>query len=228
MKTHLLLKSYLGFSLFYLVIIVLGQENLAWYLKPFLLPFLIISVAAYPIFPTKKILSVALTFSWIGDLILMFADKGDLYFILGLVAFLISHIFYIVLFLNQKTEVNGGKTTLFWLSVLVVLFYLKSILSLLFPKLGDLKIPVALYATVISILLIVALRCYFSSKNASRYLILSGAVFFVISDSVLAINKFYNLIPNASFWIMSTYLIAQFCLTWAILKWNHKNNYIKE
>lgn len=51
---------------------------------------------------------------------------------------------------------------------------------------------------------------------------LLGAAFFVTSDSILAINKFHAQIPLASFWIMITYLIAQFCITDGILKLNQK------
>jgi uncharacterized membrane protein YhhN len=42
----------------------------------------------------------ALTMSWIGD-ILLFADKGELYFIAGLIAFLISHVCYIIYLANS-------------------------------------------------------------------------------------------------------------------------------
>jgi uncharacterized membrane protein YhhN len=222
-----LLKGYIGFGVAYLLIILLGREDFAWFLKPFLLPFLLAAVYRSENFVTKKILLTALTFSWIGDIILMFADKGELYFIFGLVAFLISHIFYIILFLKQESEGNALKSLLFLLCCLVVLFYLKSMLSLLFPTLGDLKIPVSVYAVTISTMLIVALKGYFGWKNAARYFILIGAVSFVTSDSLLAIDKFHSPLANNSFWIMITYLIAQGCITYGILKLNQKNSVSK-
>ena len=102
MKDKLLLKSYIGFSALYLLIILLDRDDLAWFMKPFLLPFLGLAVLFSKGFSTKKVLLSALIFSWIGDIILMFANKGELYFIFGLVAFLISHIIYIALFYKQK------------------------------------------------------------------------------------------------------------------------------
>ena len=100
MKNKLYLSVYIGFSIFYLLITAFNQEEIARILKPFLLPILVIAAASSAHFGTKKILITALTFSWIGDVILLFADKGEIYFILGLVAFLVSHVFYIVLFSN--------------------------------------------------------------------------------------------------------------------------------
>jgi len=102
-----------------------------------------------------------------------------------------------------------------------VLVYLFGMLSLLIPSLGDLKFPVGIYAMTISLLLIETLKGCFNWRVQSKYRVQIGAFFFVTSDSILAINKFYTTIPNASFWIMITYLIAQFCIVKGILKMNN-------
>ena len=91
-------------------------------------------------------------------------------------------------------------------------------LSLLIPSLGDLKFPVGIYAMTLSLMLIETLKGSFNWSDKSKYIVLIGAIFFVTSDSILAINKFYTAISNASFWIMITYLIAQFCIVKGILK----------
>lgn len=214
---------FLVISAFYLLLIVFGQITIAWYFKPLLLPFLILVTYKSELFSTKKWLLFALIFSWIGDVVLMFADKGELYFIFGLVGFLIAHILFIVLFIKQKSEGSYTKNWRFWLGFVIVLVYLGSMLSLLFPKLGDLKIPVSVYAFTISVMLVMAIKGYFSWQKPMNLLILIGAVFFVISDSILAINKFYNPILNANFIIMFTYIVAQYCITAGILKLNQKN-----
>jgi uncharacterized membrane protein YhhN len=95
-------------------------------------------------------------------------------------------------------------------------------LSLLLPTLGVLKVPVSIYALTISIMVVMALKGAFSWRDNSKYIVLIGAVFFVTSDSVLAINKFYTSIDLASFWLMLTYLMAQFCITYGIFKLNRK------
>lgn len=222
MKDKLVSKSYIGFSVMYLLVILIGREDIAWFLKPFLLPFLLYLVYTFENFPTKNILLIALLFSWIGDIILMFADKGELYFIFGLVAFLFSHIVYIFVFNKQlKTEIHTNKLV-FLMGIGVVLVYLTTMLSLLLPSLGELKIPVVVYAITISTMLLFAFKGSLHWYNPANIFILVGAMFFVVSDSLLAINKFYASLPFASFWIMTTYLAAQFCIISGILCLNKK------
>jgi len=217
-----LLQGFLVFGIIYAILLLAGNDTLTWYLKPFLIPFLFYAVVKSDPFETKKWLLFALLFSWIGDCILLFADKGELYFIFGLIAFLIAHILFIRLFFRQKSEKKHLKNPLFWIGFIGVIFYLKSMLSVLLPTLGDLKVPVSFYAMTISIMLIIALKGAFNWETKSKYIVLLGAFFFVTSDSILAINKFHSPIPLASFWIMLTYLIAQFSITYGILKLNQK------
>ena len=222
MKNKLASNSFIVFSIIYLLIILLGREDIAWYLKPFLLPFLLFWVYTFDPFPTKKILLSALVFSWIGDVILMFVEHGKLYFIFGLVAFLISHIIYILLFNKQLKTEKFKSSLIFKFGIGVILIYLSSLLSFLSPYLGALKLPVVIYATVISTMLLFAFKGSFHWRNPANSYILFGAIIFVSSDSILAINKFYNTLPNASFWIMITYLAAQFLIVSGILCLNKK------
>ena len=125
MKNKAALSIYIGFSIFYLVITALNQEAIARFLKPFLLPLLLVAVYNSPAFTTKKLLLTALTFSWIGDVILLFADQGEIYFILGLVAFLVSHVFYIVLFSKQSISKTIHNKISFGAGIgLIVIYFL--------------------------------------------------------------------------------------------------------
>ena len=216
------LQAFLAFALLYSILSLTGNDVLTWYLKPFLLPFLFYAVVKSGRFETKKWLISALFFSWIGDCILLFAHKGEVYFIFGLVAFLIAHILFIVLFTKQKSENKHVKSILFWIGFMAVLAYLVSMLSNLLPTLGDLKIPVCIYALTISIMLIMAIKGAINWKNNAKSLVLVGAVFFVVSDSILALDKFHSPIASASYSIMITYLIAQFCITKGIIDVNQK------
>lgn len=219
-----LLQIFIAFGIGYSILLLTGNNTLTWYLKPFLIPFLFYAVVKSEPFDTKKWLLLALFFSWIGDCILMFADKGELYFIFGLVAFLLAHILFIVLFTQQTLVSISFKKPLFWVGFVCATIYLISILSLLIPTLGDLKFPVTGYALTITIMLKTALKGTFDWQGNSKYMVLIGATFFVISDSILAINKFHSPVTAASFSIMITYLIAQFSITFGILKLNQKKN----
>ena len=222
MKNKLYLSFYIGFSIFYLLITAFDQEEIARILKPFLLPILVIAVASSAHFATKKILITALTFSWIGDVILLFADKGEIYFILGLVAFLVSHVFYIVLFSKQAISKTIKNKISFGAGIGLIVIYFLMMISTLAPKLGSLTVPVVIYAVVISTMLFYALKGSFQWNTIPYQSVLIGAVFFISSDSILAFNKFDQPIPYASFLIMITYLAAQFCIVWGILKLNQK------
>jgi hypothetical protein len=51
------------------------------------------------------------------------------------------------------------------------------------------------------------------SLRRAEYVLL-GAFFFVVSDSLLAWNMFFQQIAQGSFWVMSTYLLAQFLIVY--------------
>ncbi|MBP6425062.1 MAG: lysoplasmalogenase [Flavobacterium sp.] len=222
MKNKIALYVYLGFSLIYLTITALNLEEIARLLKPFLLPILLIAVYLSNTFSSKKILLTALTFSWIGDIVLLFANKGELYFIIGLVAFLISHVFYIVLFNQQAVTTSISNKISFGAGIGLILLYFFGMITTLGPKLGPLTVPVIVYAIVISSMLYFALKGSYQWNAIPYQSVLVGALFFIASDSILAFNKFYQPIPYASFLIMITYLGAQYGIVWGILNLNQK------
>ena len=226
MKSNVILTSFIGFSLIYLIIILLGRQDIAWFLKPFLLPFLILAVYLHERFSSKKILLTALTLSWIGDIILLFADKGELYFIGGLIAFLFSHIFYIVLFNKQLKIYLKKSKIIYWIGITIIIIYLIGMMVLLMPNLGNLLLPVFVYAMTISIMLLFALKGFMNWHKPANSYILIGAIIFVASDSILAFDKFYAPIQYSSFFIMITYLTAQYLIVMGILKLNKKKLHI--
>lgn len=222
MKSSFVLRSFAVFCIIYLGIILLRMENTAWFLKPILLPFLIFAVYIHEKFTSKRILLIALTFSWIGDIILLFTDKGELYFICGLIAFLISHIFYIVLFNKQLKMYIKKSKTIYWIGITLIIFYLVTMMLILLPNLGPLFIPVFVYAMTISIMLIFAFKGFLNWDKPANSYIFIGAIIFVASDSLLAFNKFYAPIQYSSFLIMITYLTAQYLIVIGVLKLNKK------
>ncbi len=215
-KTALFL--FLIFSLLYLGLVLIEFESITWWLKPFLIPLLSISVILSGKMESKPLLISAMFFSWIGDVVLLFANQGVIYFIIGLVSFLIAHLFYIILFSKLQKVINLKYKRF----IPLVLLYLVGFLYFLWEKLGGMKIPIIIYALVISTMLLVAIKGYFTWNSKSGKLLLIGAVFFVLSDSILAINKFYVPIYLSSFWIMSTYITAQFLIVKGVLNLNSK------
>ena len=148
----------------------------------------------------------ALIFSLAGDVLLMFQGKKEIFFLLGLASFLIAHIFYIIFFHHVRVRENVKSNP--WLLVIVVVYY-AALISWLSPFLGDMKLPVRIYGIVISIMFMLAMHMLPIKNKLAGSWMMWGALLFVISDSVLAINKFYQPFEAANVIIMLTYGLAQ-------------------
>jgi uncharacterized membrane protein YhhN len=203
---------FLLIALLHLAAIGFDLPDLRFVTKPLLMPVLALTVYGHSSHSTARtIFIIALLCSFLGDVFLMFEYKNPLYFIVGLVSFLMAHILYIIFFAGIKK----GSKSLFkmplWLPALVMAYGL-FLLFFLWPGLGELKIPVTVYAAVICIMLISAMAVYKSvNKTAANYFLL-GAFSFVASDSILAINKFYQAFSPAPILIMLSYCAAQYYL----------------
>jgi len=169
----------------------------------------------------KKWVFIALFFSWSGDVLLMLQGKNALFFLLGLSAFLIAHIFYIVFFHHIRIRENVRSNI--WLLVIVVIYYV-ALISFLSPYLGDMKLPVRVYGIVISFMFMLAMHMLFLQNKRAGQWMLSGALLFVVSDSVLAINKFYHSFELAGLLIMLTYGLAQLFIAEGAIQYIRKRN----
>lgn len=191
---------------------------LHYFAKPVLLPVLIVLLAtATPAVAGKKIMLAALFFSWVGDIFLLAEDKNPLFFIFGLASFLTTHIFYIIYFLSiRSNQISLLKKQP--LLIAAVLTYGIALVWLLFPKLADLKIPVMIYAAVICTMLLCSLHIYLKVNKPANMFFVLGALLFVLSDSLLAINKFYQPFAFAGVCIMLTYCAAQYFIVTGFIK----------
>jgi uncharacterized membrane protein YhhN len=207
-----------------IVATALDHENWRFFSKPLLMPLLAGFFLANTTVPSplKKYIVAALFFSWTGDVLLMFQDRQSGFFLLGLSAFLIAHIFYIF-FYHQVRRKENVKSR-WWLLVVVALYY-AALISLLYPYLGDMKIPVPVYGIVISFMLLLALHMFFIRHKTAGAWMMTGAILFILSDSILAINKFYRSFETGGLLTMLTYGLAQaFIVTGAILYLSANNN----
>ena len=179
-------------------------------------PLIMITLMSYYLLSVSErnnFFVVALVFCWIGDVLLMF--QGDeMFFIYGLVAFLSGHVLYVFSYkqMRDPESVHGLLSTQKFRFSFPIILAGTGLVVVLLPHLGELKIPVMIYALVITIMVLQALfRFGFTSKR-SFTLIFVGALFFMISDSALAINKFMKPLPMASLLIMVTYMTAQYLI----------------
>lgn len=189
--------------------IQLGNELLQYIFKPLIVPavaMIFLSQVGTQLKNLQLLILGGLFFSWLGDILLMFVPRNDLFFLLGLSSFLVAHIFYILFFHKLKTREGIGSNA--WLLVIVAVYY-ATLIVLLGDKPGEMEWPVRVYGIVISFMMLLALHMTRLSDRRAGRMMMSGAILFVLSDSVLAINKFYQPFEGAGLIIMVTYAFAQ-------------------
>ena len=135
-------------------------------------------------------------------------DKQNL-FLYGIGAFLVTQVIYIFTIIGQmKKPSNFHKYLYAFLFVNYVVF----LLSLLRPNLGDFFYPVLIYGIAISVFGLVSTLNYATKRTRSSLFLMLGALLFIASDSMIALNKFYEPKIHYGVSIMLTYILAQYLI----------------
>jgi len=192
--------------------ILSGSTVLHIIAKPLLMPVLILCFY----FETKKpggignLILGALFFSWVGDVALLIDSRYGSFFIYGLIAFLLAHICYIAYFYRVRkcNTVNGFKP----FASLLILAYMTVFYLTIYPFLGAMKIPVLIYAVIITLMLLTSIHAFNLRTQRFGVISVAGTLIFAVSDSTLAINRFVLPFEYAPFFIMLTYGVAQFLI----------------
>lgn len=216
-------KAFLAVALFAtldIFFVVTNNQELRLLSKPLIIPSLI---GVY-LFSFEKenynwkndMILLGLCASWIGDILLQF--KG--LFIPGLVSFLTAHIFYISFLIRTRSE-HPSFFKLRPVMLIAVLAYLIELMNVLWPYLGNMKIPVVAYGITISTMLSTALWQYQKLDNKTALYFIIGAISFVLSDSLLAVDKFKGQFAYSGIMIMTTYIIAQLFIVLGAIRYNN-------
>lgn len=160
----------------------------------------------------KVAMVLSMAFSWGGDVLLMF--PGPAFFIGGLASFLLAHVGYCYAFLATDPRLTEDEPVLRRKPRILLPFiaFYAAMLATLWPSLGDMKAPVAVYATVITTMAALALNRWKRVPHESFGPVFGGALLFVLSDSLLAFNRFLTPIPAGHFWVLVTYMAAQYLI----------------
>ncbi len=146
------------------------------------------------------LLLAALVFSLAGDCLLMFPG----FFIPGLVAFLVAHLCYVALFRRGVPWFASRRALLATLAVGAVMY------AFLFNGLNPvLRVAVAAYVLVIALMAAQAIGRATVLRDRAALGVATGAGFFMLSDALLATNKFAHPLPMAQLWVLATYYLAQ-------------------
>ena len=202
-----------------LVAVYLNNEPLQFITKPLLMPLLAIYLLLQTSSATsglKAWIFLALFFSWVGDMLLLFDERGPNFFLFGLSAFLVAQVFYIVFFHNiRMREYIRGNALL----LLLVIVYYSILVSVLSPYLGNMRLPVRIYGVVLSFMVMLAMHTTLGKNKKAALWMTMGAILFVASDSTLAVNKFFSSFDYAGLIVMLTYGLAQLFITVGAVKY---------
>lgn len=143
---------------------------------------------------------VGLGLSVVGDVFLMLPKDR---FVPGLISFLLAHLAYSLAFWSQ---LNGDMV--WWLPAMLVgggvIVFL-----LLLPSLGKMILPVAVYIAVIVQMTWAAGEFWLTVGSTAGLLAFIGALVFIVSDTVLAVDRFRGPFKPSTMVIMSSYYLAQ-------------------
>ena len=148
-----------------------------------------------------------------GDILLMISL--DRLFIAGLVAFLLAHLAYLVGFNIPIPEISAWG---FFLAIMVGLGGMRVIRRILASLSANgqdrMRIPIIIYGTVISLMLLSAmmkLTDFTWDANAGA-LVSAGAFLFYVSDIILAWHKFVSPIQHGRIYNIGAYHLGQITL----------------
>ncbi|MBN1316983.1 MAG: lysoplasmalogenase [Anaerolineales bacterium] len=181
-----------------------GPRQHVYLFKPLTMVFIILTATlgggVWPFY--KSMIVAGLVFSLVGDVLLMLPSN---HFLAGLAAFLTAHLFYIAAF---SSDISG---LIVWpiipLAAGGIFVYM-----IVAPALTNLKIPVLIYILVILIMAWLAWERWNQTRTSEALLAASGAILFMISDAILAINRFHGPFKPAHGLNLVTYYAAQWMI----------------
>ncbi|OGD17278.1 MAG: hypothetical protein A2V76_11110 [Candidatus Aminicenantes bacterium RBG_16_63_14] len=186
------------------------RRRLFHVLKP-LTMILIIATAIMAQIPVpsayKMLILAGLLFSLAGDIALMFPEK---WFTAGLVSFLVAHVCYILAF-----KPGPGHSISAGVFIPFIIFGLL-MFRILSPSLGPMKFPVLVYIAAITAMAGLAAARFVNEGGTRPLLAFAGAVLFLVSDSVLAYDRFAKKLRPAQAIILGTYFPAQLLIALSI------------
>jgi uncharacterized membrane protein YhhN len=157
-----------------------------------------------------KLLSIALAFSSLGDIFLALPNGN--YFVYGLLSFLIAHLFFIAVW-RRNWPVPLRITNPQKAILAILALYVLGMMGWILPVPGQ-SAAVAAYMLVLTAMAMAAVLV-----RADHVWIASGAILFLISDSLIVLSTFKHLIGGhwAGFLIWSTYYLAQYLMTFGFV-----------
>lgn len=156
----------------------------------------------------RRWILAGLALSLVGDVALLWPKEG---FLPGLIAFLLAHLAYIVAFHGRV------RFAARWQPFAAYALIAALVLTLLWPGVpAALRLPVLLYVACLGSMAAQSAVVWRAARGtAAEPLARLGAIggaLFMLSDALLATNRFAGPLPLASLWVLASYWAAQWCI----------------
>lgn len=224
MAARSLMSAYVLLGLVNVIAVATANLSAEQLTKPLLMPLLI----AWLLVEGRRALSaplllllVGMTFSWIGDLLLL--GDGELLFAVGIAAFLVTQVSYAVAFsrvpglrirrgiiLPPRGPVHGLVAQHRAL-VLPFIAYLIALMWMLWPTAGVFRAPILAYGCALLAMSVCALNLVDRMPAKAAWVTFGGSVLFIASDSLIALTSLGSLAESRATdsLVMLTYVTAQ-------------------
>ncbi len=160
---------------------------------------------------------MALVFSLAGDVLLL----RSAFFLAGLVAFLLAHVFYIIGLNPTPIPVAPFSIAVAIAAWGLAVFQNRRLSAVVKQKeeTALLQYPLFFYILAICVMLLSTLVTFVRPEwpFTAAVLVASGGVLFALSDGLLAENRFVRPLPHATFFVHLTYHLAQLAIVAGVL-----------
>lgn len=190
--------------------VITQNKSLEMIFKPLLMTTLVVVYLVSVKKPNFWLIS-ALFFSFWGDVFLL--DKAN-YFVFGLASFLLAHVMYIKMTTQFLTKKAVSKIVL---AAIPFVLLFTGLLFLIFDNLAEMLVPVIVYGITIATFGASTLLNYQQEKSTANTWLLLGALLFIASDSLIALNNFYQPKHLFDVSIIILYVVSQYLIVKAMV-----------
>lgn len=212
------MKSKIGFksfTIFYVVIAIANIIAIAFVPDFFkvtkaLIMASLLGFYAFEVIHQSKALILGMIAALLGDAFLLFETQE--FFMIGMMAFLVMQICYTYRFSGDR---RPDYLVVPYIPIVFVLIALSTVWTMK-HNLNSLFIPILVYSLAIALM---ASFAYWRKSSIAGYgSVYMGAILFMISDFVLALNKFHVDIPKDRYIVMITYMLAQYMIITGLVR----------
>ena len=205
---------------------LVSNEWIIWMTRPLLMPSLLwwfLSQISKPFSFAHKRMIAALLLASAGDIFALLAKFNDWFFFADILCYLFMQLMYVLIFLSIVRFQDVSKV---YISIAILIFIVYGIIFLnyLLPHSGWLTLPILIYASAVTLTIISSAITITYFPRPLFIMLMTGTIIYLISDTIIATNKFITPVYLSGFWGLLAYIVAQALITKVISKYKDETD----